>query len=106
MIGFPKPTPYKLRKDKQDAADEALDQAESRKVRKRSKGRCEVTVAGCRCGRRAFEVHHHLGGWKRRGRGFSALAANKTHACTPCHREITGNVLEHAGGNRYRRVEG
>ena len=103
-VPCPKPRPALLdRKDKaKDIAD--LDAAESRKVKARSGGRCEVTIAGWRCTRRASEVHHHLGGWKLRGRGASALAKNKTHACASCHHLITGNVLVHLGSNSYRRI--
>lgn len=104
MIGFPKGRPRMLERDEDQAEDEKRDRKESAKVKVRSKGRCEVTVAGVRCKRRAFEVHHHIGGWKLRGRGDSALAKNKTHACTDCHRHITGNVLEHVAGNRFRRI--
>lgn len=103
-IGFPKPKPQLLDRDDRATAIERRDREESVKVKARSGGRCEVIERGIRCARRAFEVHHHIGGWKRRGRGASALAANKTHACTDCHRLITGNVLEHISGNRYRRI--
>ena len=103
-IGFPKPRPQLLERDEREADREARDKAESRKVKARSRGRCEVTVGGIRCDRRASEVHHHIGGWKRRGRGASALAENKTHACGEHHRQITGHVLEHLGGNRYKRI--
>jgi len=104
MPAIPKPRPHILVRDERDAADQAHDKSESAKVKARSKGRCEVTIGGVRCPRRAFEVHHHIGGWKLRGRGASALAENKTHACSDCHRLITGNALEHLGGNRYRMV--
>jgi hypothetical protein len=99
-----KTKPHLLEVMKKQDDREALDKKESAKVRGRSKGRCEVRVGGERCAARAFEVHHHLGGWKLRGRGESALAKNKTHCCSACHRLITGNVLEHLGGNRYRRL--
>jgi L-arabinose isomerase len=104
-IGFPKPRPQLLERDERAADIAAFDKAESAKVKRRSRGRCEVTVGGSRCARRASEVHHHIGGWKRRGRGASAFAANKTHACGDCHRQITGNALEHLGGNSYRRKD-
>lgn len=102
---IPKGKPKLLEKLEQDKDWQALDRKESAKVKARSKGRCEVTVGRARCSKRAFEVHHHIGGWKLRGRGSSALARNKTHACTACHRLITGNVLEHVAGNNYRRIE-
>jgi hypothetical protein len=104
VTAFPKSRPLMAERDDKRAADEARDKAESRKVKARSRGRCEVTIGGARCTSRAGEVHHHIGGWKLRGRGSSALAENKTHACGPCHRLITGNVLEHLSGNRYRRI--
>lgn len=103
-LGFPKSRPQMLEHDEQDEKRRTRDKAESATVRARSKGRCEVTIGGVRCQKRAGEVHHHIGGWKLRGRGESALAANKTHACRDCHRLITGNVLEHIQGNRYRSV--
>lgn len=85
----------------------ARDAAESRIVKARSGGRCEVTIDGARCPRRAAQVHHQIGGWKRRGRGASALAEHKTHACAACHRLITGDVgigqaLAHVAGNTYQ----
>jgi hypothetical protein len=105
VTACPKPKPFKLERDEKRADDQKVDKAESVKVKARSKGRCEVTEGGYRCNARAFEVHHHIGGWKLRGRGASALAENKTHCCTPCHQAITGNVLEHLGGNRYQRID-
>lgn len=92
-----------LEKIESDREWQAIDKRESAKVRRRSRGVCEVTV-GRRCTRRAFEVHHHIGGWKLRGRGASALAKNKTHACSDCHHLITGNVLEHVAGNKFKRT--
>lgn len=100
-----KPRPRALEKIDKDAVWQKLDRTESEKVKARSRGQCEVTIVGRRCHRRAFEVHHHIGGWKLRGRGASALAKNKTHCCSDCHGLITGNVLEHIEGNRYRRIE-
>jgi hypothetical protein len=108
---FPKGRPKLLEQRARDADWQARDKAESAKVKVRSKGRCEVVFINThpfvpfRCGKRASEVHHHIGGWKLRGRGDSALAANKTHCCAKCHREITGHVLEHVSGNRYRSEE-
>jgi hypothetical protein len=99
----PKPRPRLLVKRDTDRLWQALDKSESRKVNARSGGRCEVTgPLGGRCPKRATEIHHHKGGWKRRGRGASALAENKTHCCADHHRMITGHVLVHLGGNRYR----
>lgn len=78
-----------------------VDDKESRKVRKRSKGICEVVVAGKRCTRRAFHVHHRKGGHGRRGRGESALAKHKDHVCAQCHERI-GKTLKHVRGHHYR----
>jgi hypothetical protein len=102
----PKPTPKLLEQRARERDWQALDKAESAKVKLRSRGYCEVSlINGRSCGRcfkRASEVHHHLGGWKLRGRGASALAENKTHVCAKCHRLITGHVLQHVSGTRYR----
>jgi hypothetical protein len=101
-LAFPKPKPAALVKDERDAAWRARDERESAKVRRRSKGICEVTIGGVRCTLRGREVHHHIGGWKLRGRGESALAKNKTHCCIKHHTMIERNVLEHVAGNRYK----
>lgn len=100
MIRFPKPTRAK-------PTHEAADRKGSAEVKRRSGGRCEVEIAGIRCPRIAAEVHHHIGGWKLRGRGKSALAEHKTHCCVDCHRLITGQVgvgqpLVHVAGNTYQ----
>ena len=86
MIMYPKPA--KTRKQAQSArrrALEARDTAESVKVHERSGGRCELTVLGWRCTRRATEVHHLIGGSGRRGVGLSALASHKIHLCGTDH---------------------
>jgi len=102
----PKGKPHMAVSDEQKRDWQAIDKAESAKVKQRSKGRCEVVheATGLRCGNRASEVHHHIGGWKRRGRGESALAERKSHVCGLHHREITGHVLYLIAGNLYRRV--
>lgn len=102
--GIGKGTPLRVQIKDAKAAWQKVDERESRKVRKRSGGRCEVTVNGSRCTRRAFQVHHHMGGIGVRGRGESALAKNKTHACSQCHPKITGKTLQHSRGNHYRAV--
>jgi len=104
MLAFPKPRPQMAVADAQKRDWQAIDKAESAKVKARSRGRCEVTQGFVRCPRRATEVHHHIGGWKRRGRGESALAEHKSHVCERHHREITGHVLQHVLGHRYRAV--
>lgn len=98
-----------------------VDHAENEKVRQRSGEFCEVRIvsgAGAyvgRCQRLATEIHHLLGGWRKRGRGPSALAERKQYVCTECHRGITGTLggktLVRVGGvvphwtDCYRRVE-
>lgn len=93
-----------LERDALRADEIAVDKAESRIAKARAKGRCEVTVEGVRCRMRDCETHHILSGWKLRGRGESAKAEWKTRCCTQHHREITGHVLWHIWGNRYRRA--
>ena len=103
VLKFAKDKPHWKVIEDAKAERTGVDEAESDKVRKRSKGICEVTVDGTRCKRRAFHVHHQLGGNGRRGRGESALAKNKTHACVQCHEQI-GKQLRHVRGNVYKRV--
>ena len=80
------------------------DAAESRLVRERSGGRCEVTfsITGLayptRCICRATEVHHMLGGCGTRGHGESAKPERKLHVCPSCHRDITEHKLRRIGG--------
>ena len=94
------------------AAQRALDLQESRKVRKRSGGRCEVheqaVVPGgivyvLRCIRPAMHVMHLIGGHGKRGIGISALAEHKLHGCAEHHREIDGNI---PGGAKLKRIGG
>lgn len=93
-MGFPKPRPQFLDRRDRKATRTALDVKESTIVKDRSGGRCEVFVLDeRRCGKRATEVHHLLGGIGVRGRGRSALAIHKQHICAPHHRLITGHVL-------------
>jgi hypothetical protein len=101
-LAFPKPKPAALEKLEKDAEWKKRDERESAKVRRRSKGICEVTIRRRRCTKRAYEVHHHLGGWKLRGRGESALAKRKTHCCLEHHTQIERNILEHVEGNHYK----
>ena len=98
MTDFAYPKPTRARKQRK-AERERRDKAESVKVRHRSRGRCEMSLtdgrlAGPRCPRRATEVHHLLGGVGRRGRGESALAANKVHLCDRCHAACTAHEIE------------
>jgi hypothetical protein len=79
-----------------------LDRAESKKVRVRSGGRCEVR--GPHCGNTAVHVHHKLFGRGVRGKGKSALAINKVHVCAWCHFDIHLKQLVEIDGT-WRRVE-
>ena len=88
-------------------ADKALDRAESQRVRRRSRGRCEVQIhlqalGGLRCNSPAVHVMHLIGGRGKRGRGLSALAVHKLHSCAQHHREIDGGI----GGKKLKRIGG
>ena len=96
---------------KDGKAPASLDRAESVKVQKRSRGRCEVIVkeqwaglgeASMRCCRKATQVHHMIGGRGKRGVGISALKEHKQHVCDVCHRAIGGGI----GGKQLNRVGG
>jgi hypothetical protein len=101
---FPKPRPSALEKADRRAALEAQDEKESKLVRERSNGQCEVLELGViRCQRRAFHLHHRMGGHGVRGRGASALAVNKLHVCDQCHREIHAHILV-PDGDTFRRL--
>lgn len=101
---LPKGRPAKLAKADRANDREAIDKRESKKVKQRSGGQCEVreryadSIVPYRCTRRAFHVHHMLGGIGVRARGKSALAIHKQHVCSDCHSDITGHVLRHIGG--------
>lgn len=118
----PKPRPAKLERADRKSARESKDKAENLKVKARSGGRCEITEwtdwrheaisfietgkhpgAFVRCKRRGLHVHHKLSGIGVRGRGASALAANKLHVCQDCHSDIHAHVLL-ADGAHFRRV--
>ena len=87
------------------------DARESDKVKARSGWRCEVVTPWGRCRRRAFHVHHMLGGIGVRGRGESAKAIRKQHVCSDCHSDIGNHVLVRQGDqvphwtDRYTRVQ-
>lgn len=101
--GISKGRPLKTLRAEAKEEWQSIDDRESRKVRKRSGGQCEVRRVGFgRCQRRAFHVHHHMGGFGVRGRGDSALAKNKSHVCAQCHEDIGGKILRHDAGQRYR----
>lgn len=89
----------------------SIDERESLKVKKRSGGQCEIVEHGkSRCQKRAVHVHHMMGGIGVRGRGESAKAARKQHACSDHHDLITGKKLFRTGRelphfkDEYRRV--
>ena len=117
MTAFPKPRPAALERKDRKAKIVATDEAESRKVRKRSAGRCEARWLGAtgrveyRCTRRARHIHHMLGGIGVRGRGESAKAIRKQHVCSDCHSDIGNHVLVRQGDqvphwtDRYTRVK-
>jgi len=105
-IRLKKGLPRALVKANKDADWKKADRDGSAEAKRRAKGRCEVTVGRERCPRKDFETHHHIGGWKLRGRGASALAVNKTRCCSQHHLEIHSRLLEHLGGSRYRQVVG
>ncbi len=97
---LPKARPAKLAKADRARARIKRDEEENVAVKARSGGRCEVVIiAGSRCKRRAFHVHHMLGGIGVRARGKSALAQHKQHVCSDCHADITGHVLRRIGGD-------
>ena len=100
--GIGKGTPLRTKIAQAKAVWQKIDARESRKVRTRSGGQCEVRVGNLRCVKQAWEVHHHLGGFGIRGRGASAKAINKSHCCTTCHGLITSRRLQHIQGNNYR----
>lgn len=109
-IAQPKPKPAKPRTNWK-----AADRQGSEDVTERSGGLCEVVEMRrrwhqwfgdtgpeyMRCFRPATQIHHMIGGWKRRGRGMSAQADRKQHVCDACHRAITGDV-----GVKLKRVGG
>jgi hypothetical protein len=116
QLPLAKGRPAKLAKADRAKTREGLDAAESAAVKVRSGGRCEVVSFGARrllerCKRRAFHVHHMLGGIGVRARGKSALAIHKQHVCSDCHSDITGHVLRRVGGDvplwtdEYERAE-
>ncbi len=105
LFAISKGTPRAIVKAQRKQARVSIDARESDKVRERSKGICEVTIAGAgRCRRRAWQVHHHKGGIGVRGRGESALAQHKSHVCNHCHSDITAKTLQHVQGQIYRKV--
>ena len=103
----PKPRPSLLERQDRKKSRTDLDASESKKVKARSGGRCEVFVVGeGRCTKRAISIHHMIGGWGKRARGPSVLAEHKQHVCDGPrghHRLITGHVLQVLSAGREPR---
>jgi hypothetical protein len=99
QLAFPKDRPRLLDKRDRAADIKKIDKAESRKVRARSGGRCEVWEAGStgmslRCTHKAMPGNHHLiFGIGRKNKGRSILAECRIDVCKTCHEDITGKVL-------------
>ena len=111
-LAHPKPRPRKLEKADRRKARVSVDDRESAKVKVRSTGQCEIVERGKpRCIKKALHVHHMLGGIGVRGRGESAKAIRKQHACTDHHDLITAKKLVRIGRalphfkDEYRRVK-
>lgn len=119
----PKPRPRLLDKRDAKAAVTEIDKKQRAICLERSMGFCEVLEASGRhpwpqrgfqrCGRRATQNHHLLGGIGRRNKGRSILAEHRLDVCDRCHEEITGKVLvpcveqskaERAATVRYERI--
>jgi hypothetical protein len=99
MWKLQKPRPAALDRHDRRTARETVDERESKKVRKRSGGQCEIRIVRRpRCRKRAWQIHHMIGGWGKRARGPSLLAKHKQHVCNDCHPLLTGNVLKRRGG--------
>jgi hypothetical protein len=96
VLALPKGKPKSVLKDERDHARQSVDERENDKVKARSGGQCEIKNPE-RCQRRANQVHHMLGGRGVRGRGESALAVRKQHACDKCHAAITSHRLQRIG---------
>lgn len=99
----PKPRLRALAKQDRVRARQTVDDRESQKVRMRSQRQCERRERlsngfVARCIRRAFPVHHMLGGIGRRGIGDSAKAIRKQHLCAQCHTEIGNGILQRLKG--------
>ena len=98
-LAFPKPRPQALERDDRRKARASVDELESRKVRQRSGGRCEITTEHGQCNRVGTQVHHMIGGWGKRARSSSGSvsAEVKQHACIRCHELITRHILVRQG---------
>ncbi len=114
-----KPRPHALVKADRKAALKAKDEAENAKVRKRSRGQCEVVgvygsaIPDLRCQAKAMPQSHHLiYGSGRRNVGKSILAECRQAVCKRCSDLIHQHILvpvpgcdrERAASVRYQRV--
>ena len=118
-LPFAKPRPAKLERTDKRKRRAASDEAENKKVRARSGGRCELielhpnewnpkySFTAKRCVRPALHIHHKIGGWGKRARGASILAENKLHLCERCHSDIHAHVLVPDGlaAKDFRRIK-
>lgn len=105
---FAKPRPRALEKKDRAKAKQSAEGKQDAIVKARSGGQCEVREQtardglnsyergrwATRCGRRAFHVHHLLGGFGKRGVRESALSENKLHVCEHCHDLIHKHILQ------------
>ena len=96
-LKFPKGTTANVDRETRRRAFVARDRRESRKVKARSAGRCEVVIDFVRCPRVAQHVHHMLKGIGQRGHGISALKYHKQFACPECHDLIERHDVERVG---------
>jgi hypothetical protein len=87
-LAFPKPTPGAAVRRAKRNAKAKRHAVERQIVVERSHGQCEVWELGVRCGFRASEVHHLLGGIGRRNVGESALAKNLVAICQEHHVDV------------------
>lgn len=109
-LAFAKPAPRAVVRHQRKAAHEAETRRQDAIVKKRSGGRCEVSVgsralAGPRCTGRAVHIHHILGGNGRRDRGLSQQNQWKLHLCTRCHTAIHDGRLVVTGSAGAWRFE-
>ena len=93
-LAFPKPVPQFVERQERRACQQARERLENAAVKERSGGRCEVVLGETRCRKAGREVHHLLGGYGRRGRGDSVLAAYKVHTCVEHHRLMSLRWIE------------
>lgn len=112
LLKFSKGRVKSLLVDDARKARVSVDDRESAKVKVRSTGQCEIVERRKpRCIKKAIHVHHMIGGIGVRGRGESAKAIRKQHACPDHHELITAKKLVRIGRalphfkDEYRRVK-